>query len=157
MPNSDVHIEGTIVNELNIRGSASIPVSVSGTLTNSIDASGSLSIPDTLDRTAIHYDTKEHWDAKRSLIAKKSHIYVYSNHTTVTNSYGEDILCPGIKIGDGTSYLIDLPFAISDINPEVLDHISDTVVHVSLEDRSRWDNKVFVDVDLENEELIFST
>lgn len=100
----------------------------------------------------VHYDTTAHWNAQAQLIATKGHIYVYSDYTEID---GEPVA--GFKVGDGTTYLIDLPFAAG--NSTVMDdHIRNTVVHVTAEDKAFWNSKVtcFISaVDAEN--LVFST
>lgn len=53
----------------------------------------------------IHRDTTQHWNAQRTLVSKAGHIYIYTDKETVD---GRNI--PGIKIGDGLAYLIDMPF-----------------------------------------------
>lgn len=59
----------------------------------------------------IHMDTTDRWNAQMGLIAKKNHLYVYTDYTNVD---GE--LVPGVKVGDGTSYLIDLPFVAGNVD-----------------------------------------
>lgn len=53
----------------------------------------------------IRYDTKANWDAQSDLISQQGNIYVYTDYTTdMLNNQ------PGVKIGDGQTLLIDLPF-----------------------------------------------
>ena len=83
------------------------------------------------------------------MIAKKGYLYVYSDYKQVDN---QDVA--GIKAGDGTSYLIDMPF----LDKPLDEHIADTVKHITSEERTFWNNKVRCFVDPENEEnLVFST
>lgn len=84
----------------------------------------------------IHTDTTAHWNAQTLLIAERGQIYVYSDYLTIE---GEDI--PAIKIGDGTSYLIDLPFTAGN-NALIADHINNHVIHITAEERDFWNNKV---------------
>lgn len=84
----------------------------------------------------IHSDTTSNWASQPFLIAMKDHIYVYTDYVTL---YNEPV--PGIKIGDGTSYLIDLPF-VSGNTRSLYEHITDRIKHVSLEERLAWNNKV---------------
>ena len=79
----------------------------------------------------IHTDTTEHWNAQALLIAERGQIYVYSDYQIVDDKY-----IPAIKIGDGTSYLIDLPFTAGD-DTILTDHINDTVIHVTVEDKDK--------------------
>ena len=97
---------------------------------------------------AILYDTEENWNAQPQLISAKGSVYVYSNHEIYDGRY-----IPGVKIGDGVSYLIDMAF----IDDEYADHIKDTIIHVSTEDREFWGDKVTCDIDpLKRNTLKFS-
>lgn len=78
-------------------------------------------------------DTKENWDSQSSLIAEENIVYVYSNQYT-----RDGMNIPGFKIGDGTSYLIDMPF-----NDDVMSrHILDAARHITAEERAFWNNKI---------------
>ena len=63
-----------------------------------------------------------------------------------------------IKIGDGVVPLIDLPYLGSTDNELIMDalrsHTSNAVIHVSQEDRDRWDAKL--NYTTVGEELIFN-
>lgn len=101
-----------------------------------------------LEQSNVKVDTKENWDAQTTLIAEENIVYVYSNQYTVD---GASI--PGFKIGDGTSYLIDMPF-----NDDVMSrHVADSVIHISSTDRTFWNDKVTCYLDADNlENLVFS-
>ena len=88
----------------------------------------------------IYYDTTEHWNAKPSLISKRGCIYVYNDKGSIEES-GEEKAVPWIKVGDGTSYLIDMPFMGEDMASELYSHIQDFTSHVSASDRLFWNNK----------------
>lgn len=98
-----------------------------------------------LDGTVL-YDTEENWNSQPQLISAKGSIYVYSNHESYQDHY-----IPGIKIGDGVTYLIDMAF-IDDI---YANHIRDAIIHVSTEDREFWGDKVTCDM-INRNTLIFS-
>lgn len=83
----------------------------------------------------VHFDTEANWNAQKQLIGKRGHTYVYTDHATI-----DGVKIPGIKIGDGTSYLIDMVFV--DGNSQALaDHVNDTSVHVTPEEKAFWNNK----------------
>ena len=100
----------------------------------------------------VHIDTTAHWNAQSQLIAESGHVYVYLDYTII-----DDEPIPAIKVGDGTSYLIDMPFVAG--NDELWnEHINNTVIHVTAADKVFWNNKVtcFLSaVDAEN--LVFTT
>lgn len=99
----------------------------------------------------VHRDTTTHWNAQVQLVAERGHIYVYSDYLQV-----DGVTLPAIKIGDGTTYLIDLPFVSGD-NTVLSDHINNIVIHVTAEDKAFWNNKVtcFVSA-VDAEHLIFT-
>lgn len=89
----------------------------------------------------IYYDTTANWNEKRSLISETGAIYIYSDYET-DEVNGQTIYIPGIRIGDGSSYLIDLPFLSGGTSKQFVQHLSNTLLHVSDQDREFWNNKV---------------
>lgn len=98
----------------------------------------------------VLYDTCANWDAEPTLMSQKGTAYVYEDWKTDT----EGNVIPGIKLGDGTSYLIDMPFLSQDYE----EHIQNMIIHVTQEDKDNWNNKVrcYVD-DSDPGNLIFTT
>ena len=108
----------------------------------------------------VKYDTTAGWDAQRTLRAERGIIYVYSDHSSVTTQGGETLPVPGFKVGDGTSYLIDLPFAtdaemqsieeavdeladeVERVSEQLEEHEADSESHVTNEEKESWDRKV---------------
>ena len=87
-----------------------------------------------LDTSKITYysDTSENWATKTSLISIADVLYIYTNST---------LQVIGIKMGDGTSYVVDLPF-----------------ISVTPEERNFWNNKVRCYLSAsDTENLIFTT
>lgn len=93
------------------------------------------------DINIIDSKTTAEWNSDPTLIAQKNMIYIYTDYDEVQ---GQKI--PAIKIGDGTTYLIDLPFTAmgsGNVTPEQIEF---------------WNNKVRVYIDENNEEnLVFDT
>lgn len=99
-------------------------------------------------------DTTENWNKQASLISEFNTIYVYVDHQTKTDEEGKEIWIPGIKIGDGKAYLIDLPFS----DELMIAHINDLGIHVTPEEKEFWNNKVRTYMDIvEGEQLVFTT
>lgn len=112
-----------------------------------------------LNNKIVYYSKKKsEWDADRDIIAEKDVLYIYSDYKTIQKD-GKQLLVPGLKIGDGVSYLIDIPF-VNNLNSEfedlLLDHINNKVIHVSAYDREFWDNKLNLDLELQDENLILN-
>lgn len=99
-------------------------------------------------RQEVRADLSANWDSNPDLIAEQGIVYVYADKFT-----GESGYIPGIKIGDGTSYLIDMPFVADDIREQLMNHINNMQLHVSYSDRQSWNNKVSVRVLADN--LVF--
>lgn len=104
-------------------------------------------IKNNLNNKIIYYSkTKSEWNSDRDFISQKNVFYIYSDYKSIERD-GEQILIPGLKIGDGTTYLIDLPFVNdtskgSEFEQLILDHINNKVIHISAEERNFWNNKL---------------
>lgn len=98
-------------------------------------------------------DTVAGWNAQASLIAEKNVLYVYTDYRQIEED-GELKNVPGLKVGDGKAYLIDIPFT----DAFMAQHMSDGSIHVTLAEKEFWNNKVrcFVDV-YDDSNLVFTT
>lgn len=96
----------------------------------------------------VQIDTTASWRKRSGTIAERNVLYIYSDYRQID---GRNV--PGFKIGDGTSYLIDMPFSDEDI----LNHLKDTIVHITQEERLKWNKKVSVSIS-ENDQnnLVFT-
>lgn len=104
----------------------------------------------------IKCDTLEGWNNKVNFIPEQGQIIIYTDKTTVVDEEGKTIKYPGIKIGDGNAYLIDLPF-IGDDNVELLlDHINNRTVHITQEERIFWNNKLNCENHINDQTLILN-
>lgn len=104
-----------------------------------------------------YYDTTVAWNMQPELVAERGGIYVYSDKATIYDAVGNPTLVPGIKIGDGTSYLIDMPFVGDEIIYALIQHTSNNVRHITAEERTFWNNKVSSYLDAhDSENLILS-
>lgn len=104
-------------------------------------------------------DTTANWRQHPMYIPQEGEVIIYTDHKTITDNLGNTITIPGIKIGDGKAYGIDLPFvtdgAASDVMARLIQHEENAEVHVTPEERVFWNNKVRVREEEEN--LIFYT
>lgn len=95
----------------------------------------------------IYCDTTEYWNSHPELQSEKDAIYVYTDHQQMDD---KDI--PGIKIGDGNAFVIDLPF-IDDVYAA---HIANSIIHVTQEDKDIWNNNVTCFIDpIKGDKLVF--
>lgn len=99
----------------------------------------------------IHRNPTAIWNAEPELIGQLNHIYIYTDYLQ-----RDDKTYPGIKIGDGNAYLIDSPF-INEGVQALYDHIDDTHVHITEDERDFWNNKITCYLNSEDQEnLILS-
>lgn len=102
----------------------------------------------TVDTTGkVKSATTAEWAQQTSLTSEKDVIYVYIDHQT---DDGKNI--PGIKIGDGLAYVVDLPF----VDTIYMKHITDTDIHITAEERIKWNKAITADAKSTDENLVFS-
>lgn len=108
----------------------------------------------------IYYNTKQGWDSMPNYVSEIGAIYYYEDYYTEIDAHGNTVTKPGIKIGDGMAYLIDLPFLGSIGGPPSTafqEHINNTSIHVTEEEKMFWNNKCRVDeTKINDENLIFT-
>lgn len=118
-------------------------------------------IKNNLNNKMIYYSkTKSEWNLNRDFISQKNVLYIYTDYKIIEKD-GEQILIPGLKIGDGTTYLIDLPFVNdtsrgSELEQLILDHINNKVIHISAEERNFWNNKLNVLLQPDTQTLVLN-
>ena len=106
-----------------------------------LDANGVVPTSQLPAFTQVFIDTESGWNSQTTLIAQDGAIYIYTDHGTAEVG-GTTVPVPGIKIGDGTSYLIDMAFVAEDIAQKLQEHISNTTVHITSAERQEWNDKV---------------
>lgn len=98
----------------------------------------------------VLYATTATWNSQPTLESIRGCIYIYSDHKQ--NTQGQNLA--GFKVGDGSAYLIDLPF----VDEQIEEHIMNTVVHITQEEREKWNNKVRCYMsEVKDDILIFTT
>ena len=120
---------------------------------NSVVLTGALNARD-LGLGNVYYDTTAAWDAQPMLVAEEAAIYIYSDYQTYEDEHGNQYPIAGLKIGDGTSYLADMPFVSDTMSGTLIAHIADSVAHVTAAERAFWNNKVSAYIDHTNNELL---
>ena len=99
-------------------------------------------------------DTTENWDAQQGLVTEEAAIYIYSDYQIYEDEAENQTVIAGLKIGDGSSYLIDMPFVTDGMSETLIKHLADDVVHITAAEREFWNNKVSAYIDHTNEELL---
>lgn len=97
----------------------------------------------------VLYASTATWNSQPTLIGERGYIYIYSDWKQ--DGQGRNIA--GFKIGDGNAYLIDAPFT----DEATWEHIEDRVIHITQEEREKWNNKVTCYLsEVQDDTLIFS-
>lgn len=98
----------------------------------------------------VLYASTATWNSKPQLISEAGYIYIYSDYRQ--NLQGDNIAA--MKVGDGASYLIDMPFT----DDLLYAHLANSDIHITPEEREFWNNKVRCYIDPINEHrLVFTT
>lgn len=105
------------------------------------------------------YGTRAHWEANPGFVPDRGQIVVWSDRGKTTVG-GAEVDVPGVKIGDGNAFNIDLPFVGDDVAARLLAliqaHVDDPTSHVSSSDRKRWDNKITASDEVHDGTLVLS-
>lgn len=103
-------------------------------------------------------DTTANWNNAKGFVPKEGELIIYMDYQTELDSEGNTINIPGIKVGDGSAYVQDLPFVDQDLRALVGDHIADTLIHVTAQEKEFWNNKLNVNdyQEVEGETLILN-
>lgn len=109
-----------------------------------------------IDKNKLNFysDTVEGWKSKIHYVAEQNTMYIYIDYK---KNEDQDFYIPGIKLGDGKTYLIDLPFLNninSDIDKQILQHVKNKDIHITSQQRLFWNNKLNLKMD--NENLVFN-
>ena len=118
-----------------------------------VDSSGVAEISGIIGDVRVLISTQEGWDSQKSLVSERNTLYIYSDHDQVD---GKDV--PALKVGDGTSFLIDMAY-VTDNASVLMSHIQNKDIHVTVEEKEFWNNKVRCDesVIAIEDTLIFTT
>lgn len=92
-------------------------------------------------RARILYDTTSNWQKKTSYIPPVGTIIVYTDRNIING-----VKYAGVKLGDGMAYCVDLPFVGDDVAAQIVamlnEHVGNTNIHVTSEEKEFWNNKL---------------
>ena len=108
---------------------------------NSVELIGALTAED-LGLGRVYYDTTANWNLQRNLIGIAGAVYIYSDYSYLEDDAGNRTPIAGIKVGDGNSYIADLPFVSDSMTYAIVRHVADTSMHASPREKAFWNNKV---------------
>lgn len=95
-------------------------------------------------RVRLKRDTTANWNANPTFVPLDGEVIIYTDYQVRTDQYGNVITIPAVKIGDGRTYGVDLPFVGDDIRAVILAHIDDSSVHTNALEKTFWNNKLNV-------------
>lgn len=104
------------------------------------------------DPAEIMVNTKAGWAEQPGFKPAKGQIVIWSDKAQIHKYVVEGdeladeglIDVPGIKIGDGNAFNLDLPYVGDDIEQKIDQHIKDVQAHVSEQDRKSWNHKITI-------------
>lgn len=105
-------------------------------------------------RIQLKRDTTENWNSAIGMIPLSGEIIIYNDYDYVKKIIDGQIRyvnLPAIKIGDGQTYVQDLPFVNEVLRDKILEHIENPDIHVTYAEKMAWWNKLNVD---DNSEII---
>ena len=120
---------------------------------NSVTLEGALSAED-LGLGRVYYDTTANWNLNPGLMSERGVVYIYSDYEYLEDEVGNRTPIAGLRIGDGSSYLIDLPFVSSLTTRMLIAHIANQTAHISEAEREFWNNKVSAFLDPQDAEAL---
>lgn len=114
---------------------------------NGVELSGDVT---SQDLYIVSENTTAGWNSNPQYLPKAGEICIYTDYMTIQDDLGNDIVCPGIKVGDGNSYLIDMPFVGDETRYLLLrriqQHEDNIAMHIQPGEREFWNNKLNYDV-----------
>ena len=104
------------------------------------------------------HDTTGNWAMHPLYKPEAGEILIYTDYKTKTDEHGNVTFIPGIKIGDGKAYGIDLPFIADWDATEILarleSHENNKDIHTNPEEKDFWSRKL--NLRINGETLVFN-
>lgn len=103
----------------------------------------------------VYTDTTANWDSKLLYIPEAGDIIIYIDKGTIEVD-GSMVDVPGVKIADGLAYCVDLPFVGDDLSKALIEHINNNAIHITEQERIKWNNKLNCQDVVQNETLMLN-
>lgn len=105
------------------------------------------------DKASMQVKTTAQWRQQLDTVGQLNTFYIYTDRSQKEDGQGNIINYPGIKVGDGSSYLVDLPF----VDEIFYDHTHNMNIHVTLAEKEFWNNKIGIQYsEIDQQNLIFT-
>lgn len=96
-------------------------------------------------RISLKHDTTANWDKNPTFVPMNGEIVVYDDYKQIVTEDGTTVNLQGLKIGNGKTPVASLPFFTDKLVLDLSSHISNSVVHITQDERNSWNNKVTTD------------
>lgn len=97
----------------------------------------------------VYRDTTANWAQKTGFVPRAGDIIIYTDRDHIEVD-GQLVDVPAFKVGDGNAYVVDLPFTDAATVQAMINHINDTSVHVTQQEKQFWNNKLNYSMSGEN-------
>ena len=98
-------------------------------------------------RLQLKRESTQYWNEALGFIPLEGELIIYNDYRTIQKEVDgvmQTIKVPAIKIGDGMAYVQDLPFVNEELREQILNHIDNPDIHVTLQEKLFWNNKLNV-------------
>jgi hypothetical protein len=98
-------------------------------------------------RLQLKRETTQYWNDALGFIPLEGELIIYNDYRTIQKEIDGEvktIQVPAIKIGDGMAFVQDLPFVNEELRDQILNHIDNPDIHVTLQEKLFWNNKLNV-------------
>ena len=102
------------------------------------------------------------WNRAIGMVPLDGEVIIYTDYKQIQKEIDgqlKNVYIPGVKIGDGQTYVQDLPFVDEELREMIINHINNQDIHVSVREKLFWNNKLNVDdaYEQEHDELVNET
>lgn len=98
-------------------------------------------------RLQLKRESTQYWNEAIGFVPLEGELIIYNDYRTIQKEVDgiiQTIKVPAIKIGDGMAYVQDLPFVNEELREQILNHIDNPDIHVTLQEKLFWNNKLNV-------------
>lgn len=113
-------------------------------------------------RIQFKRDSRLNWNRAIGMVPLDGEVIIYTDYKQIQKEIDgqlKNVYIPGVKIGDGQTYVQDLPFVDEELREMIINHINNQDIHVSVREKLFWNNKLNVDdaYEQEHDELVNET
>lgn len=101
------------------------------------------------DKADLYYDTTQGWNQHPDLVSEEGTVYIYSDYKQDVDQEFRITNIPGIKIGDGFTKVVNLPFVASDETQQIIDDYNLLKNRPKIQGVTLEGNKTFPELELD--------